>query len=268
MKKMTSFFLIIVIVYFLTCLLLFLFQEKLLFHPTQLPKTYQFPFKNCTEVFLTTEDNAKHHALHFKQKKLKVAKGIVLYFHGNGGVLSRSGFAANSFTKLGYDVFMIDYRTYGKSTGKLSEQYLYKDAQMVYDYLLDDYDPENIIIYGRSLGSGIASWLAAKNEAKMLILETPFYNMKSVIKDKSFLLKLLPIDIILRYNFKNNFHIADLKMPVYVFHGTNDKVIPYKNAIKLKAIIKNGEFITIKGATHNNIVEFEQHRNKLKSILL
>lgn len=160
------------LIYVMISASLYFLQEKLIFLPTPLEQEYVFKFEHdFEEVFLSAADGAVINALHFKAND---PKGIVLYFHGNAGNLSRWGEITGFFVDLDYDVFVMDYRTYGKSTGDLSEQVLYDDAQMCYDHVLKHYKASDISIYGRSLGTGMATFLASKNEARQLILETPF----------------------------------------------------------------------------------------------
>ena len=140
---------------------LYFFQEKLLFLPTVLSQEYEFQFNYpFEELFLEIDENTVINALHFKSEN---PKGVILYFHGNAGDLSRWGLIGERFVALNYDVFIIDYRTYGKSKGKLSEVGFYKDAQYCYDYLLKHYSEDKITLYGRSLGTGLASYLSSQN---------------------------------------------------------------------------------------------------------
>lgn len=160
---------------------LYLFQEKLLFLPTNLEQDYVYEFNpDFEEIFLEPEHQVLINAIHFKAEN---PKGVILYFHGNAGDLSRWGKITEKFVDLQYDIFVIDYRTYGKSKGKLSEEALYNDAQFCYDYLLKQYSENEITLYGRSLGTGIASYLAAKNKPSRLILETPYYSILDVAKE-------------------------------------------------------------------------------------
>jgi len=131
---------------------LYFLQEKILFRPTVLNQTYVYKFSHpFEELFLKADDNAMINVLHFKAEQ---PKGVILYFHGNAGDLSRWGNITSYFVERNYDVLVMDYRTYGKSTGALSEHALYSDAQMCYDYLKDRYNENDITIYGRSLGTG------------------------------------------------------------------------------------------------------------------
>ena len=104
-------------------------------------------------------------------------KPIALIF----GVTGQDGtYMAELLLEKGYEVLVMDYRTYGKSRGQLSEPALYNDAQLCYNYVNERSAADQITIYGRSLGSGIASYIAANNEARQLVLETPYYSMRSM----------------------------------------------------------------------------------------
>jgi len=161
---------------------LYLLQEKLIFRPTTLAQNYVYRFNDpFEELFLKAEDGSIINAIHFQVEE---PKGVILYFHGNAGDLSRWGNITSFFVGKQYDVFVMDYRTFGKSVGKLSEKALYTDAQMCFDYLLETYNQEDIVLYGRSLGTGIAVQLASRNKPKQLILETPYYSLLSVAKKR------------------------------------------------------------------------------------
>ena len=119
------------------------------------------------ERYFQVDEQTTIHALHFYAKN---PKGVILYFHGNAGSLKDWGHVAPDFVKLGYDVLISDFRTYGKSTGELTEEAFYQDAQMLYDFLKTKHQTDKIIIYGRSLGTGVAVDLASKNPAQQLSL--------------------------------------------------------------------------------------------------
>src|SRR5690554_7779979 len=129
---------ILIGLYLLICLLLYLFQEKLIFYPTQLKTDHTFKFSgNFNEIFFKTKDGKSLNALLFKAKK---PKGVIFYLHGNAASLDHWGNVAETYTELNYDVFIWDYRGYGKSDGKiLSEEQLLEDAQLAYDQLKNNY---------------------------------------------------------------------------------------------------------------------------------
>ncbi|MGC6429699.1 MAG: alpha/beta hydrolase [Jejuia sp.] len=243
---------------------LYFMQEKLLFLPSVLEQDYKYQFNyNFEELNFETDDGAILNAIHFKVEN---PKGVILYFHGNAGDLSRWGTIAEFFVEKGYDVLVMDYRTYGKSIGKLSEAAFYSDAQLFYDHLMKSYNDEDITIYGRSLGTGVATYIASKNKPKQLILETPYYSIADVGKHR---FPFLPVETLLKYKFPTYEFIKEVNCPITMFHGLNDQVIPYESAEKLfKSKPKNNKtLITIDEANHNNIIEFESYHNIIEKIL-
>ena len=165
----------------------------------------------------------------------------------------------------GYDVLVMDYRTYGKSTGELSEAAFYKDAQFCYNYLLNHYTEDKITLYGRSLGTGIASYLAAENNPKQLILETPYYSIEDVAKSR---FPMFPVKYLLKYKFPTHQFLPKANCLVTILHGTDDSVVPYSSSRKLLDLnIKNLNYVTIKGGNHNNLIEFEEYHKSIKSLL-
>lgn len=253
------------IFYVMITALLAFFQERFIFLPTQLPQEYAYSFTTpFEELFLEMRDGAKLNALHFKAEN---PKGIILYFHGNAGDLSRWGEITQVFTKYNYDVLVMDYRTYGKSSGKLSEENLYNDAQLFYDYVKGSFRESEIILYGRSLGGAFATRLAAENKPNLLILESPFYNLKSVAKSR---FPIVPVDLLIRYHFENNKYIQKVDTKTVIFHGTNDNVVPYKSGKKLYATAnpKNGKhFVSIPEGGHNDLSRFDVYWKSLESFL-
>lgn len=248
---------------FLLAMMHFL-QERLIFLPTKLPPDYEYSFSdNFEELFLEATDGAQLNAIHFKSSN---SKGLILYFHGNAGDLSRWGEIASFFVEKQFDVLVMDYRTYGKSTGSLSEENLYSDSQLFYDYAKAQYPEAEIIVYGRSLGTAMATYLASKNSPKQLILETPFYNLKEIAQER---FPLLPIKALLSYSFSSNEHIQSVAAPITIVHGTDDSVVPYESGKRLYEAAPdiNKKFITIKGGEHNNLVQFDAYHQGIKEAL-
>ncbi len=262
MLKIVSVLIVLIAIYLGLTLLLYFKQKDFIFYPAKLNQNYNFSqFKNIEELYFDVNE-ASIHALHFKTEN---SKGIVLYFHGNAGALDKWGFEAIEFTSRGYDVIMPDYRTYGKSTGELSEKNMNEDALTIYNKAIESFDPTRIIFYGRSLGSGVACDLATKVASKLLILETPYTSIGDVAQRGFF---FLPVHRLLNFRFENKKKINNLKCPVHIFHGTKDELIPYAQAVQL-AEIYGDDFIltTIEGGSHNNLVTFEKFQNKLDDLL-
>ena len=263
-RRLKKILIIIASLYVIIFLALYFFQEKMIFMPEQLPMDYSYSFDtNFNELFLETEDGARLNALHFK---IDGPKGVVLYFHGNAGELSRWGLVVQDFVNLGYDVLVMDYRTYGKSTGKLSEKALYTDAQLFYDYLLKSYSEDKIVVYGRSLGTTFATYVASKNNPKCLFLEAPFYNLSQVASTR---FPIYPVSWFLKYNFPTNQYFKKVTCPITIFHGTEDFVVNYENSKMLSQIKTTGNFklITIPGGTHNNLVDSSLYKKVIQKSL-
>lgn len=211
---------------------LYFFQEKLIFHaPERLAADYKFgysaPFE---EINIPTSGNVSLHGLLFRAQK--PAKGLVFYLHGNGGSLEGWGYMSEVYTKLGYDLFILDYRGYGKSAGDITsmDEFL-EDVRTAYKAMAKRYPEHKITVVGFSIGTGPAAWLAAKERPKSLILQAPYYDLASVAVKR---FPMVPM-FLLRYNFTTSDYLKKVKCPVYLFHGTADKVVGYENSVKIKA---------------------------------
>lgn len=263
LKKLKHFAVVFALIYLLMVSALYLLQEKMIFRPSSLQSDYVFQFdKPFEELFLKTDkEGTIINALHFK---VKAPKGVILYFHGNAGNLSRWGVIASEFTKYNYDVLVVDYRTYGKSSGVLNEAGLYRDAQFCYDYLAG-LGYSNIVVYGRSLGTAMALNVASKNKISHVILETPFYSIVDVAKKR---FPVFPVEKMIKYHFSNFESINKVSSGVTIIHGTSDRVVPIKSAIKLfESAPKQTKFITIDKASHNNLSDFEMYWQSMDVIL-
>jgi len=263
-KSMWTFLIVLSSGYAVICLFFYLVQDMMLFQPQKLSDDYQYMFdQNFEEVMIAREKGAQINALWFK---VTDPKGVILYFHGNAGSLANWGFVAEELVEYGYEVFIVDYRGYGKSRGKRTERIMHEDAMAAYNKLKETWQPRDIIIYGRSLGSGVSVQLAYKVECKMLILESPFYSLPDVA-DRYF--PFLPSRLIMKYQFNSSKYIHQLDSKIYIFHGTEDEVIPYASGKKLFEKIPNGkgEFFSIEDGGHNNLIMFPQFHQYLSSIL-
>ena len=179
-SKVLMLFLLLLFLFVVFAAGIYYLQNKIIFFPEVLQQDDRFEFQeNFEEIFYETKDGASINALHFKATK---PIGIVLYSHGNAGSLRSWGSVAETFLKNDYDLLIYDFRGYGKSTGKISEEKLYQDAEMIYDELTKLYPESRIILYGRSIGTGIASKVAVGKNPKRLILESPYYNLTDLAK--------------------------------------------------------------------------------------
>ncbi|TXD69194.1 alpha/beta hydrolase [Aequorivita lipolytica] len=264
MRRLKKFLIVIASLYVVIFAALYFLQEKMIFIPESLPQDYTYTFKNnFEEIFLNTTDGAKLNALHFKVEN---PKGVVLYFHGNAGELSRWGIVVQKFVDLQYDVVVMDYRSYGKSVGNLNEKALYSDAQLFYNYLLVRYPEDKIVVYGRSLGTTFATYVASKNNPQRLFLEAPFYNLSEVAGAR---FPIFPVSWFLKYNFPTNEYLREVKCPIIIFHGTDDYVVDYENSQRLSKVQTKGNltFVTVPGGSHNELVDSEVYKEILYKTL-
>ena len=238
------------------------FQEKLIFMPSKLPDDYQYQFlAKFEEMNIEVEKNVSINSLLFKQKQ---SRGLIFYMHGNAGNLAGWGGVSRDLLPFGYDVFIYDYRGYGKSGGKISsEEQIYHDAEILLESLKKNYKEEQIILYGRSIGSGVASYLATKHKVKALILETPYYNLTWLAKHYY---PFIPT-FFLKYKFANNEYLKNVTSPIFLIHGTDDEVIPYINSTLLAKDFPQAKFITINGGHHNDLINFQEFREAIFVIM-
>jgi hypothetical protein len=243
---------LIVVIYVLVGLFLFLFQEKMIFQPEPLDPEFAYEFETeFDELNMEMDDGAVLNALHFKPEQ---PKGIIVYFHGNAGNLARWGDVVEPFTNYGYEVLIVDYRGYGKSTGDRSKQAMFKDAEMVYGYAAELWQQEKIIVYGRSLGSSFACHVAAHFQPAHLILESPFYSVADVARELTW---MYPTSAILRFNFQNGLTAARINVPVTILHGSEDRIVPLASGQKLHKAMKKAEMHVIEAASHNDLAAFK-----------
>ena len=264
-RKIWKWFRILAVIYIIAGVALYFLQDYILFHPVSLKKdqAYNFPEKH-KEVNIPISESSNLNIVQFLSTDT-VTKGAVLYFHGNKKNISWYSKYAPIFTQYGYEVWMIDYPGFGKSTGKFTEQNLYEWAGHIYRFALTRFGADKIIIYGKSMGTGIATQLASIQPCKSLILETPYFNYPSVIKHY---LPIYPVDRMIHYKIPTYQYIQQVKSPITIFQGTDDKIITYSNAARLKQFLKRGdEFITIEDGEHNDLFKFKQTIEKLDSLL-
>jgi pimeloyl-ACP methyl ester carboxylesterase len=264
MKKMLiNLFTIALVLYVTSCVILYFYQEKLLFFPEKLENDYQFQFHNTFEEINTeVTDGRLLNGLLFKAD---TTKGLIFYLHGNAGSLANWGEVTKTYTDLNYDVFILDYRGYGKSEGEIkSQDEMFQDNQVIYNALKKKYNEEQITILGYSIGTGFASKLASDNNPKQLILQAPYYSLTDLMKNTY---SILPT-FILRYKLETNEYLKKCKMPITLFHGDNDEVIYYNSSVKLNEAFKTQTtLITLENQGHNGMTDNEQYKAEIKRIL-
>lgn len=265
-KRLLKGLVIILTLYFTGGVALWFVQDYILLHPKKLDADYVFNFtESYKEEWIRVSDKEQLHYVRFFPSANQKKKGIVLYFHGNRNNITRYANYVSNFTKEGYEVWMPDYPGFGKSTGTFSEKRIYEDADTLYNLLSKDIQADELIIYGRSLGTGVASQLASLKPCSRLILETPYCSIPGLFND---VFPIYPAKKIIHFQFPVIDYLKKVQAPITIFHGTIDEVIPLVHSIQLKSVLKEGdEFITIEKGRHNNLNDFRIFHSKLDSLL-
>ena len=232
----------------------YLFQHYFFFRPELLQKSFQykypFPFE---ELNFEMEDGGRINCIYFRVPN---SRGIVYYLKGNSKSIKGWGKFAKDFVSNGFDFFMMDYRGFGKSRGHRTEQTLFNDAQFVYNWITERYAEDRIVVFGRSLGSGIAARIASWNRPRLLVLDSPYYSFYHNIRRYLF---LFPVQWILRYKIRTDQFLKVVKCPVHLIHGTRDRIFPISHSEKLAAINPDNIHLhRIEGGGHNSLPNFPE----------
>ncbi|MFC6268537.1 alpha/beta hydrolase [Frigoriflavimonas asaccharolytica] len=244
-------------------ILIYFFQHKFFFQAEKLPQDFKFAYENLVaeEKTVFPEKDAQINYLHFKVEK---PKGVVIYLKGNTKSIKGWGKFAIDFTRLQYDVVMMDYRGFGKSTGKRNTDAMKRDSQFIYDLVKTEFSEDKIFVYGRSLGTGFAARLASKNSPKMLILTSPIFSLEKTIHRY---LPFMPAKPFMKFNFPTHHYLKNVRCPIKILHGTDDNLVPIKTAIELSQINpKLTRLYVILGAGHIDIHQFEEYHKAMEEI--
>jgi alpha-beta hydrolase superfamily lysophospholipase len=230
---------------------LYLSQERLLFRAAVLPGDHRFKFSQPFEEIRIPVPGAILNALYFPQQD---SRGLVFFLHGNAGNVETWTTGLDFYQRVGYDLFMLDYRGYGKSTGSMrSEAELHADVRAAWDAIAPRYGGKPIVVYGRSLGSGLAASLARDVHPALLVLVSPYTSIAAAAK-RSY--PLAP-EWLLKYPLRTDAIIGDVTSPVVLLHGRDDALIPSSDSEHLQALARSPvELVLIDGAGHNDIHRF------------
>ena len=244
---------------------MFFQQPSLVFFPDRkisiTPAGWGLSFE---DVYLDVEQGVRIHGWYVPRQG---AKQVVLFLHGNAGNMSHRGDSIRVFHRLGFNVFIIDYRGYGNSTGKPGEKGIYADAEAAWKYLLETkgFQRRQVIVFGRSLGGSVAAWLAARHRPALLIVESSFRSARAMAN------RVLPGFswlVLLRYRFNTADAVRKVRSPVLVVHSVDDEIIPfshgqriYESANPPKELLKisgshNGGFISSQPGYEQGLAAF------------
>ena len=238
---------------------LWLRQEKLLFAPDVLAASHVLA--KAADVHELTIDvpGARLSALHLRLPK---PKGVVFFLHGNGGSLETWFVNPEYYRKANFDLFMIDYRGYGKSTGHIeSEAQLHADVRAAWDVVAPQYAGLRRVVYGRSLGSGLAAKLAADLSSgkppDLTVLVSPYTSMAALALQHY---RWVP-QAVMRYPLRTDEVIGRIRGPLLLIHGERDPLIAPSHSDALKALAPHATVARIPGAAHNDLQEFDDYLN-------
>lgn len=207
--------------------LIYFFQSSLIYYPNvagrNLSATPQQIGLAFEDVELVTQDQVRLHGWFIPSDD---ARGTVLFFHGNAGNISHRLDSIAIFNRMNLDVFIIDYRGYGQSQGRVTEKGTYRDAEAAWSYLTATrgIDANRIIVFGRSLGASIAAWLASRHRPGALILESSFSSVPSMAQR---LYPFLPVKWLSTFRYDTRQYVSNINCPLLVVHSKTDEIIPY-----------------------------------------
>jgi fermentation-respiration switch protein FrsA (DUF1100 family) len=233
-----QFILAIFVIYFLVLVFLYFYQRSLLYHPNENNYSGDKISVDIEKVKIQTSDNIELLGW-YHEKNLKDYKTLV-YFHGNAGSLENRIHKLNHFQDMNINFLIVAWRGFNGNKGKPSEKGLYVDGKSAIDWLIKKgVDEKNLILYGESLGTGVATHLAQNKNYAGVILETPFTSMVDAAKN---FYPYVPINLLLKDKFENFKKVKNINAPILVMHGEVDKIVPFSMGKKIYEIANNPKY--------------------------
>ena len=224
------------------------------------------------EVFIKTPDGEKLHGYFFPAPVVDkpTSAKTVIYLHGNAQNVSTWYLAPVEIQKyVPANFLLVDYRGYGKSTGKPTVEGVITDAQAMYKYLIDrDCNPEDISVYGRSIGGAIALELGVREKIKSIVVQSSFASLKEIAKE---LFPFIPSSLVKDDFWDSKELIKKINTPVLISHGDKDEIVPVSHSYKLYEMANEPKkLIILKDATHNDISNYftEEYFETLKELFM
>ena len=250
----------IILAYLAIIIFIYFYQRNLLYNPSEnnyLNDKINFKYQ---EIFIETDENIKLKSW-FINKDLKKFKTVV-FFHGNAGNLLNRVHKLNELNKLDLNVLLTSWRGFSGNTGKPTEKNLYYDAKQVVKWLkTKGLDNNDIVLYGESLGTGVAIELASKDNFGGIILESPFTSMADVAK---LYYPYLPVNLLLKDRYDTKSKIIDIRTPILIMHGKEDNIVPQKMGLELFEKANNPKFSYFPESDDHMMEYNSQLLNKIK----
>ena len=253
MKRVIDYLLAAILVYVGFVILMFFFQRSLMYHPLDAhldPKRFDLPEMSVIE--LVTEDGLK---LQSWYKQAKQQQPTILFLHGNAGHIGYRSRKVKPLLSTGYGLLLLSYRGYGSNPGKPTEEGLYLDAKAALKYLQDQgIKPNSIVLYGESLGTGVAVETAQGRNLAGMILEAPFTSMADTASRHY---PFMPVRKLLKDRYNSAEKIVTFQSPLLIIHGENDNIVPFELGRRLfDAANEPKRFLPLKHAGHNDVYEY------------
>ncbi|MFO1327012.1 MAG: alpha/beta fold hydrolase [Rubrivivax sp.] len=237
-------------------------QERLIFQPAPLPAQHRFDLGADVHERRIAVDGAELSALHLR---LPAPRALVFYLHGNAGNLQSWFVNADFWRRANVDLFMIDYRGYGKSTGRISSQaQLEADVRAAWAAVAPEYAGRPVVVFGRSVGTGLASTLAAELQPALTVLVSPYTSLRALAAEHY---PWVPTAL-LRYRLASDEALARVRTPVLLLHGAEDRLIPPSHSQALAARAPQAQLHLVPGAGHNDLQQFDDYLETLRRALL
>jgi len=236
---------------FLACL--FLFQRTLLYHPSgDRPDPAAYGVPDLEQISVETQDGLKLLAWY---RPAAAGRQTILYLHGNGGHIGHRGGKVRAYLDAGYGLLLLSYRGYAGNPGKPTEEGLYADGDAAMAFLAGTgVQSSRVVLYGESLGTGIAIELAIKYDVNAAVLEAPYSSIPDVAQHHYF---YMPVRYLVRDRFDSTEKIARVEEPILVVHGGKDRVVPMKFGKKLFDTAREPKsFLQLATAGHNDLYNF------------
>ena len=252
-KYILQIFLIIFFIYFFILVFLYFYQRNLLYHPNENNYSGDEISVNIKKIKIKTPDNIE--LLGWYHEKNLIDYKTIIYFHGNAGSLENRIHKLNHFKDMDINFLIIAWRGFSGNNGKPSERGLYVDGKSAIDWLFKKgVEEKNLIVYGESLGTGVATHLAQNKNYAGVILETPFTSMIDAAKT---FYPYIPVKLLLKDKFENHKKIKNINSPILVMHGEKDQIVPFSMGKKIFEIANEPKYSYFT-KYDNHMMEFDE----------
>ena len=253
--------LLIAAVYSLLLALLWWGQEKLLFYPQRLDPDHRFNVGSDVVETWVDVPGARLNSLHLR---LPQPDGVVFFIHGNAGSLDNWFVNIDFYRRTNFDLYMFDFRGYGKSSGKIQSQaQLEADVRAAWASIAPQYEGLRKVFYGRSLGTGLATTLAVETTPDLLALVSPYSSMVDVAR----LHYAWVPSALLRYPLRTDLALPQVKSPILLMHGGLDDLIPPSHSLALQALVPQAQLLLVSQAGHGDIQNFKIYLTTLAAAM-